>query len=148
MIQQTGYPWNGKVSVKVNPETKSVITLKLRIPGWAVNCAVPGDLYRYINESEGKVVLKVNGKEEKIDVNKGYAAITKEWNKGDEVELVFPMTVQRVIANENAKDYSGQVAFEYGLIVYCAEEIDNKGIANIAIANNPSLSVEEKTILY
>lgn len=147
IAQQTDYPWNGHINISVNPEKEETFTLKLRIPGWAENKPVPGNLYSYLDDSMSKVILKINGKEAEIKLNKGYAEITREWNKGDKVELVLPMKVHEVIANENVKADSNKVAFEYGPIVYCAEEIDNKQISDIAIPDNFDTNIREKTIL-
>jgi DUF1680 family protein len=147
ITQQTDYPWDGHINISVNPEKEKAFTLKLRIPGWAHNKAVPGDLYSYLDHVSSKITLTVNGEEEKITLNNGYAGISREWTKGDEVELVLPMTVHKVVANEKVSDDSNKVAFEYGPIVYCAEEIDNKHISNIAIPDNIEVNIKERTVL-
>ncbi len=46
LTQQTDYPWNGRVRLKVAPEHAAEFTLCLRIPGWALGRPVPSDLYR------------------------------------------------------------------------------------------------------
>ena len=51
IIQQTDYPLDGKINITVNPEKKTIFTLKLRVPGWARNEVVPGNLYKYIDEN-------------------------------------------------------------------------------------------------
>ena len=145
--QQTDYPWNGQINISVNPEVEKSFTLKLRIPGWAQGKPVPSDLYSYLNDEKSKVILKVNGKNEALKLNKGYAEITREWNKGDKVELVLPMMINEAIANKMVKADSSKIAFEYGPIVYCAEEIDNKNLANVVINKNANLKVEEGKIL-
>jgi hypothetical protein len=147
IAQQTNYPWDGRINFSINPEKKIRLTLKIRIPGWSQNKVVPGNLYSYLNDSPCKVTLTINGKEEKIILRNGYAEISREWNKGDKVELILPMSVHKVIANEKVKDDSNKVAFEYGPIVYCAEEIDNKQISNITIPNELELKVEERIVL-
>jgi uncharacterized protein len=147
IAQQTNYPWDGRINFSINPEKEKAFTLKLRIPGWAQNKAVPGNLYSYINIIPGNIALSVNGKEEKILFKNGYAEISKVWTKGDKVELVLPMAVHEVTANENVKDDSSKVAFEYGPIVYCAEEVDNKNISSISIQNKSNFKVEEQTVL-
>jgi DUF1680 family protein len=147
VTQRTDYPWNGHINVSIDPEKEKTFTLKLRIPGWARNKPVPGDLYSYLDGVSGKVTLSVNGKEEEITLNKGYAEISREWTKGDEVELVLPMIIHKVVANKEVRDDSKKVAFEYGPIVYCAEEIDNKQISDISIPNKIEVNAEERTIL-
>lgn len=145
--QQTEYPWNGKIDISVNPQKNMIFTLKLRIPGWAMDRAVPGDLYSYLEKHEGKILLKINGKEEQFFVNKGYAEISKEWAKGDKVELLLPMIIHQVVANAKVQDDKNKVAFEYGPFVYCAEEIDNSLSLNFSIPENLSLTIGRKNIL-
>jgi uncharacterized protein len=145
--QQTDYPWNGGIKITVNPEKNTAFTLKLRIPGWVQNKPVPGDLYSYIGDKSGEIILRINGNDEKMIVNKGYIEITKVWTKGDKVELTLPMAIRKVIANKKIQDDINKVAFEYGPIVYCAEEIDNKQFSNISFADNATLSIERTTLL-
>ena len=47
ITQTTRYPWDGQVKLTVEPQTPVAFTLWLRIPGWARNQPVPGDLYRF-----------------------------------------------------------------------------------------------------
>jgi len=145
--QKSNYPWDGKIFLTVNSEREKRFTLKIRIPGWSRNKPVPGDLYSYLNHNDEKVALLVNGKEVIIKLDKGYAEISRVWSKGDEIELRLPISVRQVIANEKVKDDSNKVAFEYGPIVYCAEEIDNKEISDISIPNNIDLSLKEESLL-
>jgi DUF1680 family protein len=147
VTQETDYPWNGRIEFTINPEKEKTFTLKLRVPGWAQGRPVPSDLYSYLDSVHGRISLSVNGNEEKITLNRGYAEISRQWTKGDKVELDLPMAVQRVVANDNVKDDSHKVAFEYGPIVYCAEEIDNKHVSNISIPDKCDLKSEEATVL-
>ena len=145
--QKTNYPWDGKVMLSINPAKETTFTLKLRIPGWALNKPIPSDLYSYLVNETGTIILKINGKEERININKGYAEISKKWNKGDKVELDLPMSVHEVVANAKVKDDSSKVAFEYGPIVYCAEEIDNPQISNISVPNSINVNIEKEAVL-
>jgi uncharacterized protein len=148
VIQQAGFPWNGLVAMTVNPERKTAFTLKLRVPGWAQNKPVPGSLYQYIGNSPEKILLKINGKNEKPVIKNGYIEISKEWNKGDKVELTLPMEIRRVIANDKVGEDRNRVALEYGPIVYCAEEADNiKQIPAIIIPDQAELNIEKRNIL-
>jgi DUF1680 family protein len=147
IIQHTGYPWKGQINIGVNPERPSTFTVKLRIPGWAMNKAVPGNLYTYVGINSEKVILKINGRDEKYSIHKGYIEITKEWEKGDKIELTLPMAIRRVIANENVQEDINKVAFEYGPIVYCAEKIDNNiELSNLSIPDNVKLRVAKQNI--
>ncbi len=146
--QQTGYPWNGQVNIEVNPEKTAAFTLKLRIPGWAVNKPVPGTLYQYIGENSGTMNLKINGKNENLTMNNGYLEIKRNWSKGDKIEWSIPMNVRRVITNEKVQSNKDLVALEYGPIVYCTEQIDNTGkLSEMTIHDNDEFFVENKNIL-
>ncbi len=124
--QVTNYPWDGNVTFVVNPQKQGDFVLNLRIPGWAVNQVLPGDLYAFTEKSSLKPTIKVNGKEISFTTDKGYAKIQRKWKAGDKVELNLPMPVRRVVANKNVKDDINRVSFIRGPITYCAEEIDNK----------------------
>lgn len=144
--QKTDYPWNGDVLLQVNPEKAGTFTVKIRIPGWVQNQVLPSDLYAYEGESELKPTIKINGEPLEFVLNEGYAEINRTWNANDQIELSLPMAVREVVANANVKDLENQVAFEYGPIVYCAEEIDNPEISEIQIPENVSLNVASRAI--
>jgi uncharacterized protein len=145
IIQKTDYPWKGKVLIEINPIKSEEFTLLLRIPGWTYNRPLPGDLYHYAEEDTMNVVAKINGTEQKLTLKNGYLPLTRKWIKGDQVELSIPMSVHRVITNQNVKDNIGQVALEYGPFVYCAEEIDNKNkLDKCQIPQNMTFAVEKQ----
>lgn len=148
IVQKTGYPWKGRVDITVNPETRTAFTINLRIPGWAQNTAVPGNLYKYVGENSESAVLRINGTNKNYVINKGYIEITNKWVKGDKIELILPMNIHKVIANQNVQEDRNKVAFEYGPILYCAEEIDNdKQLSNVVIPDNVKLRLAERDIL-
>ncbi len=61
IAQETNYPWDGDVKITVRPERAGAFVLKVRIPGWARNQAMPGDLYEFMDHAGSEPVLKVNG---------------------------------------------------------------------------------------
>ena len=97
LTQESRYPWEGAVAIAVDVDTPTRFTLHLRIPGWC-----------------RKAALSVNGKA--VDLAgataDGYAAITREWAKGDRVRLDLDMDV-------------GRIALMRGPLVYCLEGADN-----------------------
>jgi uncharacterized protein len=148
IVQHTDYPWKGQVAITVNPEKRAVLTVKLRIPGWAQNVAVPGDLYNYGDVNSESAALRMNGKNLNYIINKGYLEITKEWAPGDNIELTLPMKARKVFANQKVQEDRNMVAFEYGPLVYCAEEIDNdKHTSNVIISDDIDLRMSKRTIL-
>jgi uncharacterized protein len=125
LVQQSNYPWDGKISFTINPEKSGDFALCLRIPGWAMNQVLPGDLYSFTDVSNEKPIIKINGKEFNFKLEKGYVQLNRMWKKGDKVELNLPMPVRKVVANKNVKDDLGKVCFVRGPITYCAEGVDN-----------------------
>ncbi len=139
--QSSNYPWEGNVTIHVNPEKKGKFTVAVRIPGWATDNPFPSDLYTYAEKSEKPPVVTLNGKPLQYTVDKGYAILEREWKKGDKIELILPMNIRRVNANTKIEDGKGKVAIERGPIVYCAEWADNDGkTSNLILADNASLS--------
>jgi uncharacterized protein len=133
LTQQTRYPWDGRIKLAVAPTAASEFTLYLRIPGWAQGKPVPGDLYRYAEEEVPFYMLSVNGKAVRPKLEKGYAVLRRTWKSGDTVELVLPMPIHRVLANDGIEAGRGRVALERGPLVYCAEGIDNGGRARTLV---------------
>jgi DUF1680 family protein len=143
--QETEYPWKGEVRIRISPEKPSSFTLLLRIPGWAQNQPLPGDLYRYLETSSEKPALKVNGEVVPLNLEKGYALLTRTWEKETTIELSLPMPIRRVLANDAVKADRGRVAVERGPILYCAEWPDNMGyVRNIVLEDSSQLSGEFK----
>ena len=134
--QETKYPWEGTVLFKVTTEQSPEFSLKIRIPGWAQNHPVPGNLYSYMEKSRQEVRLLINNELNPANVIDGYISVDRRWNNGDVVELVLPMGVRKVVPNENISEIAGKVAVERGPIVYCAEQADNpEGVLNQKIAD-------------
>ncbi|MGA3246184.1 MAG: glycoside hydrolase family 127 protein, partial [Bacteroidota bacterium] len=144
MTQSTLYPWDGSIRVQVDPSSSGEFAIKIRIPGWAQNRPVPSDLYRYLDQADAKVSLKVNGHPISFSVDKGYATVRREWKKGDTVDIGFPMPVRRVVANEKLLDDKGRVALERGPILFCAEWPDNKdgNVTNLVLSDAAPLRTE------
>ena len=66
----------------------------MRVPGWARGEVVPGDLYRFADtNSTAPVRLRVNGKEQTLQLVQGYAVIDRGWKKGDVVDLALGLKV-------------------------------------------------------
>ncbi|MBJ2123448.1 glycoside hydrolase family 127 protein [Flavobacterium sp. IB48] len=146
--QQTSYPWNGKVGISVNPKKESKFTIKLRVPGWARNEVLPGDLYTYKKASTQKPTITVNGEVLAIQPENGYFNVTRNWKKGDKIALNFPMEVQEVETNSKVETNKNKVSLEYGPLVYAVEEIDNKNnFDKIDISSSDTFKVRKEANL-
>ncbi len=121
LAQETKYPWNGDIAFTINPASSKAFELAIRIPGWARNEAVPGELYHFAAQSDNPVTLTINGKKVSYKLEDGYAVLRQTWKKNDVVRLSLPMDIRRVQANPQVKADQDRVALERGPIVYCAE---------------------------
>ena len=119
--QTTDYPWDGKTRIKVT-KGSGKFAIKLRVPSWLKTSPTNNDLYQYQDKAKTYSV-SVNGKA-LYPENRDYIEISRSWKKGDTIELDFPMDVRRIVANDNAEDDRGKVAFERGPIVFCLEGAD------------------------
>jgi DUF1680 family protein len=119
LVQKTDYPWKGAVWLTVNPAVPAKFTIRLRIPNHDTS-----GLYHSTPEIGGYTHLAVNGKPISPKIEKGYVAIRREWNAGDQINLELPMGVQRVIADDRVKADRGQVALRFGPNIYVMEGSD------------------------
>ena len=146
--QSTQYPWGGRTEVTVDPAQPQRFTVDVRLPGWTRNEATPGDLYRFADRRSDPVVLTVNGQIVTPQIVKGFAKITREWQKGDMIGVTLPMPVRRVFADPRVRDDAGRVALERGPLVYAAEWPDNGGHAlNIVVPDTARLTSEFRSDL-
>jgi DUF1680 family protein len=117
LTQETHYPWDGKIKIKVEPEKPFSFTLHLRIPGWC----------RSVRS------LKVNGRESIPQIpgvqvrGSQFTTDGRVWKAGDVIELELDMPVERVHADPRVKADVGRVALQRGPVVYCLEGVDNGG---------------------
>ena len=119
VVQETDYPWHGKVMLTLNPEQARSFTLRVRVPNRHTS-----SLYTETPALEGFKSLRVNGEAVKPHIERGYAVITREWRAGDRVEFELPMEPQRVVADDRIKADLGSVALKYGPLVYNVETAD------------------------
>ena len=144
LVQDTRYPWDGTVRITVTPDRTRTFPIKIRIPGWARNEAVPSDLYRFAAATDEPVTLAVNGEALAAAAEDGYATITRPWKGGDVIALTLPMPVRRIVAHEQVEADRGRVALQRGPIVYAAEWPDNPNgkVRNIVLPSSARLTSE------
>jgi DUF1680 family protein len=108
LSQETEYPWNGRVRIKIEQCGKDPFALKLRIPGWAKSASVR------INDGAPDISARPAS----------YFEIRKAWKPGDFVDLDLPMPMRVMEANPLVEDDLNQVAVQRGPVVYCLESPD------------------------
>lgn len=144
ITQTSNMPWSGNISVSVQPEKPVKSKLYIRVPGWASEKPLPGDLYSFLEKPSVKPVFKINGEEVSPKMGNGYAVISKTWQPGDLVEIGFPFEIRKIKANENIEDDRGKMALQLGPIVYCAEwaDYDDSDILSLVLPENSTLSAD------
>jgi uncharacterized protein len=147
--QQNNYPWQGDLKFIVSPKKGSLpFALKIRIPGWALNEAIPSDLYSYRTTAENKIVITINGAAVEYNMENGYAVLNRTWKKNDLVLVNLPMEVRRVKANDKLKDDIGKVALQRGPLMYCAEWPDNNGsVSTIVLPPTAAFTIKYEPAL-
>lgn len=109
--QTSNYPWDGRITLEVNPQEPGEFAVALRIPGWCREAR-----------------LSVNNEPFPLDsqtVQNGYVRIARAWQQGDIVELVLEMPVERMRSHPLVRGNAGKVALQRGPLVYCLEQADN-----------------------
>ena len=135
--QKTAYPFDGEVTIEVNPENEgSEFTIWVRIPTWATDRFMPSELYSYTDKASAKVNVKVNGKKVRTAVQDGYMPVSRNWKKGDKVEVEIPMPVRYNVADERVEADINRVCITRGPLLFCAENNDNDGNTSLYIVDD------------
>lgn len=110
LVQETNYPWDSAITIRVQPQQPTRFGLRLRIPGWCRQAAV-----------------QVNGEMWSAQPERGYVRIERLWTASDTVTLNLSMPVERVYAHPKVSADRGRVALQRGPVVFCLESADNGG---------------------
>ena len=144
LIQETRYPRDGQVRLKVQTDAPVTFDLHVRIPGWAQGQPVPGDLYTCAVAAFTSVALALNGQSIPRQMHNGFAHIHRPWHNGDEIVLDLPMPVQRIQCSHRVENNRHRIAIERGPLVFCAEAVDNgPGVRDRVLADNADLAFGE-----
>jgi DUF1680 family protein len=108
LAQETEYPWNGRVRIKILDCGQEAFALKLRIPGWAEGASVR------VNDAPADFSAQTQS----------YFEIRRGWQPGDFVDLDLPMSVRLMEANPLVEEDLNQIAIQRGPVVYCLESPD------------------------
>jgi DUF1680 family protein len=100
---ETLYPHDGKIRIRIEPDTAKNFTVKLRVPGWCRSASVD-----------------VNGKMSKLQTGPdGYAALVRKWKKGDVINLQLDLNARVVLGDHLNQN---KIAVLYGPLVLAADE--------------------------
>jgi DUF1680 family protein len=132
LLQETDYPWNGRVRIKIEACGEKEFALKLRVPGWAKSAsvrinnrpAIAGGLGAPASRRQvgDPAAEKLAGETPVLPGS--YFEIRRAWQPGDFVDLDLPMPVRLMEANPLVEEDLNQVAIQRGPVVYCLESPD------------------------
>ncbi|HVT80055.1 MAG TPA: hypothetical protein VHM90_05305, partial [Phycisphaerae bacterium] len=123
---------------------RAEIPIKLRIPGWARNQPVPGELYTFADKSTEQVSIKLNGKPIQAEPDAaGYVTLKTTGTATDTIDIHFPMPARRIKANEQVTDAKDFAAVQRGPLVYCIDGPTNeiRQIRNLVLPLDASLNL-------
>ena len=134
LSQQTDYPWDGKITIRLEQVPATETALLLRIPAWV---SAP--------------TVKVNGEKVTQAIQPGsYCELRRRWSAGDMVELDLPMQVVLMESHPLVEENRNHVAVMRGPLVYCLENKDlPKGVAieNVRIERDAKWKVRHEANL-
>ncbi len=108
LVQESLYPWDGKVRLRISEIPDDLFNINLRIPGWAKRAEIS------INRQK----LQIR------PVPGSYHKISRKFDPGDIIELDLHMEARLIRANAKVEEARNQVAVMRGPLVYCLEQID------------------------
>lgn len=117
LTQETDYPWNGRIHIRVDEAAATPFTLHLRIPSWAKGATVR------INNAEVQPGVKPDS----------YFEVHRSWKSSDSVELDLPMSARLMEANPYIEETLNQIAIQRGPLIYCLESSDFPANARFSI---------------
>lgn len=143
--QESGIPWNGKVKLTIAPEKPSAFALKLRIPGWASEEAVPSDLYRFTKPLSKTLQVSLNGQKADYRMENGYLVVERKWEGRSSLEVDFPYEVRMIAAHDSVAANQDKIALQAGPLVYCAEwpDQETKTVLDLMIDTTAGFSFTE-----
>jgi DUF1680 family protein len=122
----SGLPLEGKVSIEVACDPGSRFALLLRIPSWACNPSIT---------LNGKTVPP-GERPAPVPTASGYSPFESyhvrldgPWKHKNRIQLDLPVEIRLLRSDPRARGNRGRVALTRGPLVYCAESVDNPGVA-------------------
>ncbi|HEX2908769.1 MAG TPA: glycoside hydrolase family 127 protein [Phototrophicaceae bacterium] len=130
LVQETDYPWDGHISLTLNPQEAAHFSLMLRIPEWCSQAA-----------------LTINGQPFAGALQPGtYAHLERLWSAGDTLELDLAMPVQILESNPLVEETRNHLVLRRGPIIYCLESVDLPAgvrLQDVSLARNAAFTPEK-----
>jgi len=110
LTMETDYPRSGNIRLMINEIDGFEGCISLRRPDWC-----------------SSVLVIINGERERVlATENGYIKIARDWNAGDVIEMDLSMEPVFMESNPRVDATRSSVCIQYGPIVYCLENHDQK----------------------
>lgn len=119
IAQRTRYPDEGTVEISVKPEKPVRFRLAVRVPGWARGVESHSGLY--VADGSRAWSLSVNGTELAPVLDRGYAAVERQWENGDIVTMRFDVSPRTIRADSRVKALKSLHAVACGPVLMAEE---------------------------
>ena len=144
LTQQSKFPYGNTTTLKVESVQVNDFSIKIRVPSWT---------------KRESIKLWVKGDKENPVIADGFLVVRKDWKKGDEVKIEFPMEINV----QYLPDHSNYACVNYGPVVLAAKTDTNnlKGLLaddsrmghiakgkKIALDKAPTIISENKDFSY
>ncbi len=108
LTQETDYPWDGKITLKIKDAPSAEYGLRFRIPDWASKTEA------WVNDEGLPGPFAPSS----------YYMVSRRWRAGDTIRIEFAMHVRFVKAHPMIDACQNQVAVKRGPMLYCLESAD------------------------
>jgi DUF1680 family protein len=110
--QESQFPWQGKVKLRISSSKNYNFNLYLRIPKWSQNTEI-----------------EINGEGYNCNSKPGtYLKILRNWSSDDSINISLEFQPILIQGNPRRKDIENKVCISNGPLIYCLEQGDNEAI--------------------
>ena len=108
--QNSNYPWEETIDLKVQIDKETEFAIALRIPSWShgFSIKINDEVYTAAEKSEN-----------------GYVMIERSWKNSDQITLNLSLPVLVMRSHPFVRQNVEKIALQRGPIVYCLEAADN-----------------------
>jgi uncharacterized protein len=107
--QETKYPWDGIINIKINSNSKEEFSVFVRLPEWSK-----------------KAIISINNNILAETSKTGtYYEIRRKWSNNDQICLSLEMPIRLVQSDIRLADTRNCIAVQRGPVIFCLEECDN-----------------------
>ena len=110
----TSLPYGGKAEITVQSAPAKPVSIHLPAPGWAASIRVT-----------------VNGRHVEVSRASGFLSTTRTWNPGDTLTVDYEAEPLLMEPHPAVAGGAGRAALTHGPLVYCFEDVDNGGCADL-----------------